>query len=46
MKTTSKIMFLNDEGEKFFGEGPVRLLHKVEETGSLRSAAISMKMQR
>ena len=44
MKTITKIMFLDDEGEKFFGEGPARLLHAVEETGSLRAAAMSMNM--
>lgn len=35
---------LDDEGNKFFGEGPYRLLRLVDETGSLRSAAISMDM--
>ena len=33
-----------ENGEKFFGEGPCRLLRLVEETGSLRSAAASMGM--
>ena len=44
MKAVTKIMFLNDSGEKFFGEGPARLMHGVEETGSLRKAAMSMDM--
>ena len=44
MKAVTKIIFLKDSGEKFFGEGPARLLRRVEECGSLRSAAISMEM--
>ena len=44
MKAATKIILLNEAGEKFFGEGPVRLLHAIEETGSLRAAAISMGM--
>ena len=44
MKAVSRITFLNDDGEKFFGEGPARLLRGIDETGSLRAAAISMGM--
>ena len=44
MKAVTKITFLDDNGEKFFGEGPARLLHGVEECGSLRAAAMSMEM--
>lgn len=44
MKAVTKILFLNDDGEKFFGEGPARLLSAVEECGSLRAAAMSMDM--
>ena len=44
MRAVTKITFLNDQGEKFFGEGPYRLLRGVEETGSLRAAAASMEM--
>ena len=44
MKAVTKIIFLDENGEKFFGEGPARLLHEIEETGSLRAAAISMGM--
>ena len=42
MKAVTKVIFLDEMGEKFFGEGPCRLLHGVEETGSLRAAALSM----
>ena len=44
MKAVTKITFLDDNGEKFFGEGPARLLRGVEEHGSLRAAAMSMDM--
>ena len=44
MKQVTKIQLLDENGEKFFGEGPCRLLRLVEETGSLRSAAASMEM--
>lgn len=44
MKAVTKITFLDDNGEKFFGEGPARLLHGVQEYGSLRAAAMSMEM--
>ncbi len=44
MKAVTKITFLDDCGEKFFGEGPARLLRGVEEYGSLRSAAMAMEM--
>ena len=44
MKATTKITFWDDNGQRFFGEGPARLLHLVEETGSLRGAALSMGM--
>ena len=44
MKAVTKITFLDDNNEKFFGEGPARLLHGVEECGSLRAAAMSMDM--
>lgn len=39
MKAVTRILFLDDQGDKFFGEGPCRLLKGVEETGSLRSSA-------
>lgn len=42
MKVATKLMLLNDQNEKFFGEGPYRLLRGVGETGSLRSAAMAM----
>ena len=44
MKAVTKIIFLDENGEKFFGEGPWQLLCAVEETGSLRQAAMSMGM--
>ena len=44
MKAVTKILFLDDNGEKFFGEGPARLLLGVQEYGSLRAAAMSMDM--
>ena len=42
MRAAVRIIFLDENGEKFFGEGPCRLLHAVDETGSLRAAAQSM----
>lgn len=44
MKEATKVYLLSDNGQKFFGEGPCRLLRAVEKTGSLRSAALSMNM--
>lgn len=44
MKAFTKITFTDENGIKFFGEGPCRLLCLVEETGSLRSAAKEMEM--
>ena len=44
MKAVTKIVFTDDNGTKFFGEGPLRLLRSVEKTGSLRAAAIEMEM--
>lgn len=44
MKAVTKITFFDDNGEKFFGEGPARLLRGIEEKGSLRAAAGSMGM--
>ena len=37
-------IFLYQEDEKFFGEGPCRLLHGIEAHGSLRAAAIQMNL--
>ena len=42
MQAVTRVIFLDEDGEKFFGEGPCRLLHAVEQTGSLRAAAQSM----
>lgn len=44
MRAVTKVYFLDENGEKFFGEGPCRLLHGVEQTGSLRAAAQNMGM--
>ena len=44
MRAVTKIQFTDDDGNKIFGEGPLRLLRCVEKTGSLRAAAIEMEM--
>lgn len=44
MKVVTRITFWDDQDNKFFGEGPCRLLHGIEETGSLRAAALRMGM--
>ena len=44
MRAVTRITFLDDNNEKFFGEGPARLLRGIEATGSLRAAAMSMEM--
>lgn len=44
MKAVTRIIFLDDQEQKFFGEGPCRLLRGVETTGSLRASAIQMGM--
>ncbi len=44
MKAVTKIIFLDENNEKFFGEGPAQLLHAIENTGSLRAASLSMGM--
>lgn len=44
MKSITRITLVDEDGQKFFGEGPARLLHAVEEQGSLRAAAASMGM--
>lgn len=44
MKPILRVQLCDDAGERFFGEGPCRLLHLIEETGSLRCAAGAMGM--
>lgn len=44
MKAISRVTFIDDQNEKFFGEGPARLLRAVEKEGSLLQSAKSMKM--
>lgn len=44
MKLRFGIYFCTDEGERFFGEGPYRLLAGIQRHGSLRAAAQQMGM--
>ncbi len=44
MKAITRIQFLDDHDQKFFGEGPCRLLRGIAETGSLRASAMQMDM--
>ena len=44
MKAVTKITFWDPDGEKFFGDGPARLLRGIEKNGSLRASAMSMGM--
>ena len=44
MRAVTKIQITDDNGIKFFGEGPCQLLRCVEKTGSLRAAAMEMEM--
>lgn len=44
MKALTRIIFVDNNNEKFFGEGPYRLLRGVEEIGSLRAASNNMGM--
>jgi len=44
VKAITRIQFLDDQDQKFFGEGPCRLLRGIEKTGSLRAAALEMGM--
>lgn len=44
MRAITRIVFLDDNDEKFFGEGPARLLNGIEDKGSLNAAAQSMGM--
>ena len=37
-------VYLYQDEERFFGEGPCRLLHGIDKTGSLRSAALEMNL--
>ena len=42
MISNIRVFLCDDDHLRFFGEGPCRLLHLIEETGSLRSAAAQM----
>lgn len=44
MQPMIHVFLCDDAGERFFGEGPYRLLKKVDECGSLRQAAMNMGM--
>lgn len=44
MKAITRIIFLDENNEKFFGEGPYRLLKLVNEVGSLKKASETMGM--
>jgi len=44
LKAITRVFFLDDSGQKFFGEGPYRLLCQIEEIGSVRGAAQQMGM--
>lgn len=44
MEPMTRVYLLDEEKQRFFGEGPYRLLREVEKTGSLRAAALSMGM--
>ncbi|MBV8388999.1 MAG: LysR family transcriptional regulator [Mucilaginibacter sp.] len=37
-------LWLESEGDRFFGPGPLELLEKIEETGSISNAAKAMNM--
>ena len=40
----TKVFLLDAQGDRFFGEGPCRLLHGIAAHGSLRASAQSMGM--
>ncbi len=44
MYSTTRVYLRDDNGDKFFGEGPCHLLNGIERTGSLRAAAEEMEM--
>lgn len=44
MKAVTKIFFFDEEGNKFFGDGPCRLLLGIKENGSLHATASAMGM--
>ncbi len=44
MRAVTRIVFVDENDQKFFGKGPCQLLRLVEQTGSLRAAAAAMGM--
>ena len=44
MKPDIRVYLYDDDGTKFFGEGPCKLMHAIDKMGSLRQAAFQMGM--
>ena len=44
MEPMTRVFILDEQRERFFGEGPCRLLRGIEQYGSLRASAASMGM--
>ncbi|MCI8896011.1 MAG: hypothetical protein HFI42_08220 [Lachnospiraceae bacterium] len=44
MRPVVRVFLYDEQGERFFGEGPCRLLKGVEQLGSLKKSADSMGM--
>lgn len=44
MKWECRLTLLDDEGDRVFGTGPLNLLKKIDEIGSLHGAAKNMNM--
>ena len=44
MEPVIRVFLYDEEGNRFFGEGPCRLLRNVEAFGSLKKAAESIKL--
>ncbi len=44
MQVQLRICLCDEEGDRFFGEGPYRLLKGIQDKGSLRAAAMEMGM--
>lgn len=44
MQPMIRIFLADEEGNRFFGEGPFLLLQGIEKTGSLRASAMEMNM--
>ena len=44
MEPMTRVFILDEQRDRFFGEGPCRLLRGIEQYGSLRASAASMGM--